>query len=99
MGRTTWRRDELLAEIEHLQLLGIPVESWPADLGISEAALARALYRAGERKLARPFARTLSRARDRRLSTTPCKVCGGPKRRTNLHYCSHRCYRADFKIT
>jgi hypothetical protein len=91
MGR--WRRDKLLAEIERLQQIGLPPERWPADLGMTEAALARALYRAGRNELARPFNRTTAWARDNRIDGS-CKRCGGPKRRINRHYCSQHCYHA-----
>lgn len=92
---TVWSRENLLDEIEHLRLLGIPAQDWPSDLGMTQEALSRALYRAGEAELARPFVRAAWHDRTKRLSPLPCENCGGPKVAANKRYCSQICYHAN----
>lgn len=62
--RISWvtARAELVAYIEQLRMTGLPPESWAKDLGTTNSALARRLYRAGRPDLAREVERLRQRA-------------------------------------
>lgn len=67
MAGWTIKRQEVATYVEYLRdSLGLDPEKWAAEMGTSETALARRLYRAGRPDLARPLERINKQNRDAR---------------------------------